>query len=154
MIEVRRATAADMEAILALIHEQSQAAQWTESQLAPYLQPAPEIVRRICLVAHMENAQLRGFLAGRVLPPEAELENLAVAADAKRQGIARALFRAFAGWAADQQAVLVRLEVRAANHTATATYKELGFTETARRTAYYTNPADDAILMEKRLSPA
>jgi ribosomal-protein-alanine N-acetyltransferase len=39
------------------------------------------------------------------------------------------------------------LEVRASNHPALTLYRRLEFVEIGRRTGYYQNPAEDALLM-------
>ena len=40
------------------------------------------------------------------------------------------------------------LEVRASNHAAHALYRSLGFRDVTTRPTYYTNPIEDALLME------
>ena len=47
-----------------------------------------------------------------------------------------------------QAAMRAVLEVRASNHAAHALYRSLGFRDVTTRPTYYTNPIEDALLME------
>jgi ribosomal-protein-alanine N-acetyltransferase len=47
-----------------------------------------------------------------------------------------------------QAAMRAVLEVRASNHAAHALYRSLGFCDVTTRPMYYTNPIEDALLME------
>ncbi|MGH7221337.1 MAG: hypothetical protein ACREI1_13540, partial [Nitrospiraceae bacterium] len=47
-----------------------------------------------------------------------------------------------------QAAMRAVLEVRASNHAAHALYRNLGFRDVTTRPTYYTNPIEDALLME------
>jgi len=47
-----------------------------------------------------------------------------------------------------QAAIRAVLEVRASNRAAHALYRGLGFRDMTIRPAYYTNPIEDALLME------
>ena len=49
---------------------------------------------------------------------------------------------------------ILRLEVREHNQTARGLYQSLGFREVGRRRDYYTQPTEDAILMDLDLCPA
>ena len=83
--------------------------------------------------------------------------NLAVSAPFRRQGIAARLVCSALRMGLDHKASRAMLEVRASNQEALALYRGLGFRETARRIRYYTNPDEDAVLMDMvplRLGPA
>ena len=88
-----------------------------------------------------------------VYPVEAELESIAVDPVHRGCGAGAALLRAAERWltslapAADSS--VLRLEVRASNAAALRLYLRSGFRATATRRAYYTNPTEDAICMEK-----
>lgn len=77
-------------------------------------------------------------------PDEAEIVDLNVAPDRRRQGVASALLRAFLAGRQGR----VFLEVRPSNQAARRLYQGFGFRETGRRQAYYQSPPEDAILME------
>ena len=76
--------------------------------------------------------------------------------DQRRQGIAAALCGAAISWAstggAGGRAAQMHLEVRASNQAALQFYANQGFVEQARRTAYYSNPVEDAVLMNRALA--
>ncbi len=94
---------------------------------------------------------MAGFAVASLLPPEAELETIAVAATAQRHGLARRLFAELATELAKAQIAEVNLEVRASNQPALELYRRLGFAETGRRVRYYHDPVEDAVLMRLRL---
>ena len=88
-----------------------------------------------------------GFLVARVIPPQAELESIAVSAAEQRRGIGRRLLEAMVE---ELRAARVRealLEVRASNQRALNFYSSLGWKETGRRPRYYADPEEDAVLM-------
>lgn len=97
-----------------------------------------------------------GFALGRVVADEAELLTLAVAPEARRQGIGSALVREFGTQALCRGARTAFLEVAADNAAARALYKRLGYRESGRRKHYYRTAAGvpvDAIVMTRALSP-
>ena len=74
--------------------------------------------------------------------------NLAVIESMRHKGIARALVIQALEVGLAQTAMCATLEVRASNHAAHALYQRLGFRDVTTRLAYYTNPLEDALLME------
>ena len=74
--------------------------------------------------------------------------NLAVIESMRHKGIARALVMQALEAGLAQAAVRAVLEVRASNHAAHALYRGLGFRDMTTRPTYYTNPIEDALLME------
>jgi ribosomal-protein-alanine N-acetyltransferase len=78
----------------------------------------------------------------------ADIDNIAVAPDFRRQGIAALLLdTALDGVDAD-----IHLEVRASNAPAIALYQKYGFTAYGTRRNYYDDPREDAVLMIKQRS--
>lgn len=105
---------------------------------------------RICLAR--ENEQPCGFSAARVAGPESELLLLAVNPLWRGRGIGRRLIEDWQAWAAGEGAEEYFLEMRADN-SAVHLYREAGFTECGRRTAYYRGGdgiVRDAITMRRR----
>lgn len=95
----------------------------------------------------------RGFLMGRSVADQAELLTLAVAPDARRQGLARSLLAEFAATSRARGATGAFLEVAADNAAAQALYRAAGWRATGRRRGYY--GADlDAIVLELDLGCA
>lgn len=99
----------------------------------------------LLLLAQTE-AAVQGFAAWQMVADEAELLGLAVAANARRQGIARQLL--LASEAAMPGLHSAFLDVRADNLAAQALYRACGFAENGRRRGYYRD-GTDAILMHK-----
>jgi ribosomal-protein-alanine N-acetyltransferase len=81
-----------------------------------------------------------GFALGRAVAGEAELLTLAVAPEARRQGVARRLLADFLTEAGARNCRKVFLEVAADNAAALALYRAAGFAEAGRRRGYYTGP--------------
>ena len=92
-------------------------------------------------------------------PGEAQILNVSVVADARREGFGRALVSLFIDDARDMGAEQCFLEVRVSNTAAIALYERMGFKRIARRTAYYPardeeGPREDALVMRIALAPA
>jgi [ribosomal protein S18]-alanine N-acetyltransferase len=107
-------------------------------------------VRRKGLVAELDG-RVVGFLAGRGVAGESELENMAVAAEARRRGLGAELLKEFLRWCATTSSSSVHLEVRESNAAARALYEQHGFRQSGRRTGYYQNPSEDAVTMSLAL---
>jgi ribosomal-protein-alanine N-acetyltransferase len=154
---VRSASPADLPAIRSIAEQSPGAPQWPSSAWSAFLNPAiaapaasaPPLVR-ICLLAEAEGAilgfaALSGLLDGQ--ENRCELESIAVARGARRQGIASALLREMLRWAESQGVRQLALEVRAGNAAALALYQRFGFRMEARRPGYYRDPEEDALLL-------
>ncbi len=96
-----------------------------------------------------------GFALGRAIAGEAELITIAVAPEARQQGIGRHLLAAFEAAAHARAADTGFLEVAADNGAARALYCGAGWAETGRRAGYYARQgaAVDAVMMAKPLAP-
>lgn len=93
-----------------------------------------------------------GFVCGHVCAGEAELFRVACAAAFRRRGVAWMLLGHALAVLAGQGVERCFLEVRAANQPALALYRKTGFVQIGRRRGYYSDPPDDAIVMEVHLS--
>lgn len=82
---------------------------------------------------------------------ELRLMNLAVQASMRRRGVGRALVTEAIRQGLTHTATRAVLEVRASNEQAQSLYCRLGFVESGRRPRYYSNPDEDAVLMEMDL---
>jgi len=154
--EVFRATSADVRAITELTQKSPAAAHWTEEQYSAAIQAADELFARVMLVARevsdQETSPVLGFVVARHLPPEWELENIVVSPASQRQGIGRRLLRSLLSRALETASEAIFLEVRASNRAARSLYESVGFSQTGRRTFYYSNPSEDAILYRLTVS--
>lgn len=87
-----------------------------------------------------------GMLLGRVIVDEAEVLTLAVAPQARRQGIARALLEAARNETRLRGGRTIFLEVAVGNLPARELYCRFGFTEAGRRHRYYPDLSDALVL--------
>ncbi|MBO5597590.1 MAG: ribosomal protein S18-alanine N-acetyltransferase [Oribacterium sp.] len=94
---------------------------------------------------------LAGYSVLRLLGPEAEIENICVSPDMRRNGIGETLMQKMIQTALTEKASVIFLEVRAGNTPARALYQKLGFKELYVREGYYRDPTDDAIIMQLTL---
>lgn len=148
---VRAAAEADLNGIVALERSIVEAAHWPAREYAAMLAPVDgDAVERRLLVAERDGALL-GYAVGKLLRTGVgslgELENIAVVAECRGQGIGRALCCAVLEWCKERGATAVEIEVRAGNQIAIGMYERLGWRKTARRRAYYHDPLEDALLM-------
>jgi ribosomal-protein-alanine N-acetyltransferase len=147
---IRRASPADLEAILAIAQACAEAPHWSHSVwLAALGGEQGRGSMRASFVAEADGA-IVGFAVASRAGELAELESVAVSQSARRKGIGKALCQQVMDWSRDGASEL-ELEVRASSDGAQALYRSLGFVEQARRREYYRNPTDDAVLMVARL---
>ena len=93
-----------------------------------------------------------GYILTLTVSPECEILNIAVSPEFRRKGIAEGLLNFVFEKAAEKRCDTLMLEVRESNFAARSLYEKLGFYAVGRRKGYYTNPSEDAILMDKSLS--
>jgi ribosomal-protein-alanine N-acetyltransferase len=92
---------------------------------------------------------IRAYCSFQVVAGEAHIHNLAVAPEARRQGLGRRLLGMALESATARGARVIHLEVRAGNVAARALYLSMGFRELGRRAAYYSAPLEDAVLLSR-----
>ena len=149
VIIIEPATAADVDEI-ARIEEACFSAPWTRKMLEAELvgnQFSSFLVAKRADHASV-GMRLVGYICFWVVFEELRIMNVAVTPSARRQGIARRLIDRALEIGREKSAVKGLLEVRASNSAARRLYGVLGFREASVRTNYYTNPVEDAILME------
>ena len=98
------------------------------------------------LLAEAEGHVL-GFAVLQYMPPEAELQDIAVDRTVQDRGIGRQLITRLLEECVRADVTAVHLDVRAGNDRAIALYSSLGFEAVGRRSGYYRNTDEDAILM-------
>ncbi len=145
-------TEADLDTVLAIAAALPTAPQWARAAYAAALNQAAT-PRRIALVAEREYC-LAGFAVASVLAPEGEIESIAVAADAQRQGIGMALLAELLVALAAEGALAIMLELRESNRPAAGLYARAGFREVGRRHGYYRNPRENALLLRLAIAGA
>jgi [ribosomal protein S18]-alanine N-acetyltransferase len=93
-----------------------------------------------------EEACVHGFVVARAVGGEWEIENIAVSGQARKRGLGTRLLGELLDLARARGAEAVFLEVRESNRAARALYEKWSFLESTRRTHYYHDPEEDAIL--------
>ena len=94
-----------------------------------------------------------GFVVTRRVADEGEILDLAVRESARRAGVGTALLGVALADLGDAGVRRVFLEVRASNTAAQGFYRRHGFTAVGRRADYYRTPPEDAVLMERSVTP-
>ena len=148
-MKIRHATAADVPAMHATGKHAATAARWTDSDYTKIFD-SPELQtdwRRIALVIE-EDGKLQGFLVAQTIGGEWEIENVAIAPDARRRGLGTRLVGELLDMARAQRASAVFLEVRESNRAARALYEKWAFVESGRRKQYYRAPDEDALVFK------
>ncbi|SEC32493.1 GNAT family N-acetyltransferase [Terriglobus roseus] len=166
MIRIRPATAEDIPAVQRITLASPTAPHWTTEQFGESIATSSTAtVRRTVLLAELTTLkqQVIGFAVISALvsvyPIDAELESIAVDPDHRGKGAGAALLQAATDWltslpTSGELAAVIRLEVRVSNHPAIRLYRSHGFVDVATRTAYYANPREDAICMEREIVAA
>lgn len=98
-----------------------------------------------------EGARILAYGILRILGVEAELESIAVRETERGKGHGKRMLSAFLKIAEEAGAGKVFLEVREGNAAGRALYEGMGFHVFGKRTAYYRDPVEDAILMERTI---
>jgi ribosomal-protein-alanine N-acetyltransferase len=149
--KIRPMAPADLDRVIEIERSLELAPHWPRSAWLSALD-AHSTPHRIALVAEDPSSYtVVAFAVASLLPPQAELEMIAVAPEFQRRGLAQLLFAAVAEKLRDKQVTEVSLEARASNRPALALYRHLGFQEAARRPRYYADPVEDALLLSLRL---
>ncbi len=98
-----------------------------------------------------EQGVIVGYVGSEAVLDSADIMNIAVAPEYRRQGIAQKLTDALIDHLKTKGIKSLLLEVRVSNLSAIALYEKLGFVVAGRRPRYYTNPREDAYVMRKEL---
>jgi [ribosomal protein S18]-alanine N-acetyltransferase len=146
-VAIRSAALNDVSAILAIEQQASYAAHWTAEQ---YKKLVGSGVVLVAEEAAEEAGPLCGFVCAKAVVGEWEIENVVVATEFLRHGIANQLVRELIQRAAGEAASAILLEVRESNLPARRLYEKHGFREVGRRRVYYRDPVEDAILYALR----
>ncbi|HSQ21563.1 MAG TPA: tRNA (adenosine(37)-N6)-threonylcarbamoyltransferase complex transferase subunit TsaD [Coriobacteriia bacterium] len=134
----------DLPAVLA-IESSSFPEPWTERLFREEL---PRNDR--CWLIAAADERVAGFGGIMIVGEEAHLMDIAVVPEARGGGIGRRLLWALAGEAAARGATRMTLEVAESNETALRFYASCGFDVAGRRSGYYPETGDDALVLWSR----
>ena len=145
---LRRATLDDLDAIMELETSTFGSDAWSRGSMRS------ELGSRHGYYLVAGDAPVAGY-AGLLAPAgsgQADIQTIAVAPAARRQGLGRALMVALLDEAGRREAAEVFLEVRADNPNAQQLYASLGFEQIAVRPQYYQPDGVDAHIMRLALA--
>lgn len=137
----------DVEPVAALDRSLFPTSAWTPEQFWSELAGVPE--SRWYVVAESGD-DVVGYGGVFVVPPEADVQTLAVAREAQGRGLGRRLLDALVEHAVDRGCTTLMLEVNAGNRAAQQLYAAAGFETIARRSRYYPD-GSDALILQRRL---
>ncbi|WP_169309011.1 ribosomal protein S18-alanine N-acetyltransferase [Desulforhopalus sp. IMCC35007] len=96
--------------------------------------------------------RILGWCACRFCVPEAELLKIAVHTRARRQGLAIHLLKHLEQFLVSKGVDTLFLEVRSQNQSALNLYVKSGFLQVGKRSGYYSNPEDNALIYRKKIA--
>lgn len=97
------------------------------------------------------DGEVAGYVGSQLVPPEADVMNLAIGAAWRRQGVAQTLLNTLFSALRERKITSLALEVRESNAAAQSLYGKNGFVLAGRRPKYYVNPIEDARILRKEL---
>jgi [ribosomal protein S18]-alanine N-acetyltransferase len=151
-VRIRPMSAEDVPRVLEIADGLAGAPKWAKSIYVAAID-AQNRPRRIALVATGPGDVGVGFAIASLIPPEAELESIAVSGKWQRAGIGRLLVEDLKRMLTSVQVTELVLEVRCSNRSAIGFYESLGFQASGRRPGYYADPKEDATLMRLGVGP-
>jgi ribosomal-protein-alanine N-acetyltransferase len=117
---------------------------WSEKSVAS------ELTNPLSLwLVAVEDDRVTGYVGSQSVMGEADMMNVAVHPDFRRQGVAELLVRELVAALAKKDNHCLTLEVRASNAPAISLYEKLGFAQIGLRKNYYRNPKEDALILRK-----
>ena len=117
---------------------------WSENSVASELKNPLSL----WLVA-LEGETVAGYIGSQSVEGEADMMNVAVHPDFRRQGVGAQLVVALEQALRQRQVCSLSLEVRASNAPARALYEKLGFRQVGCRPNYYRHPKEDGLILRK-----
>ncbi len=145
MVRVRPAAKSDLPRLIEIAAHSATAAHWSELQYHKLFAPDP-VQNHTALVIE-EEGEVAGFIAARQLGTEWEIENIAVTGSARRRGLGTRLLGEFMDLVRSRGGREIFLEVRESNLAARRLYEKWAFLEKGRRKQYYSDPAEDALIL-------
>ncbi|WP_404435786.1 ribosomal protein S18-alanine N-acetyltransferase [Microbacterium aerolatum] len=145
---IRTATAADLDAIMAIENASFPSDAWSDEAMAAEL--ATDYSHYL---VDEDDGRIIGYAGLRSIRgnPDADIQTIALVEARRGEGRGRAMLRSLLAEASARGAREVFLEVRADNPSAEALYLSEGFEEIGRRPRYYQPDDVDAIVMKVEL---
>lgn len=117
---------------------------WSERSVAA------ELTNPLSLwIVASDGKTVAGYIGSQSVMGEADMMNVAVSAEYRRQGIGEKLVTVLLQRLKENKVYALTLEVRVSNEGAIRLYEKLGFSQVGRRPNYYSNPKEDALILRK-----
>lgn len=95
----------------------------------------------------VEGDEVLGYAGMTVIAGEANITNVAVSPERRREGVGKALLARLIEICREKEFFLITLEVRKSNFAAIALYESLGFKTEGERKNYYSDNGETALIM-------
>lgn len=117
---------------------------WSEKSIAS------ELTNKLSLwLVAVDGDTVAGYIGSQTVLGWADMMNLCVAPDYRRQGIGEKLTMELEKQLRKNGATCLTLEVRVSNAPAIALYEKMGFQQVGKRPRYYEKPREDALILRK-----
>ena len=144
-ITIETATTSDAEKI-AEIEQLCFSVPWSGTSVREFIENPLAV-----MITAKANGSIVGYVGLYSVADEADIANVAVIPEYRRCGIAKALITQALLYSKEKGIKKLMLEVRASNIAAINLYKSFGFICVGTRKNYYTQPKEDALLMDKSI---
>ena len=149
-ISISRMTEHDLLEVVE-IEESSGLSRWGWAAYYAELQGSNSHLMLVARIAESErrrhHSSLAGYIVARMGADELHINNVAVREPYRRLGIGRVLLDRILAEGERAGIQTAFLELRAGNTAALSLYEDCGFRVTARRSKYYSDPVEDALVM-------
>lgn len=102
-----------------------------------------------CWLVALDGERVAGYVGSQSVIDMADIMNVAVDSQYRRQGIAERLINELICRLCPKGIIALLLEVRVSNTPAISLYKKLGFQQVGVRPNYYFKPREDALILRK-----
>ena len=117
---------------------------WSEKSIAS------ELTNKLSLwLVAVEGDTVAGYIGSQTVLGWADMMNLCVSPDYRRQGIGEKLTAELERQLKENDVTCLTLEVRVSNVPAIALYEKMGFVQVGKRPRYYEKPREDALILRK-----
>ena len=100
----------------------------------------------------VDGDRVAGYIGSQTVLGWADMMNLCVSPDYRRQGIGEQLTMELERQLREEKVECLTLEVRVSNAPAITLYEKLGFQQVGKRPRYYEKPREDALILRKEFN--
>ena len=120
---------------------------WSENSIRS------ELTNQLSLwLVAVDGDRVAGYIGSQTVLGWADMMNLCVSPDYRRQGIGEQLTMELERQLREEKVECLTLEVRVSNAPAITLYEKLGFQQVGKRPRYYEKPREDALILRKEFN--